>query len=271
VNVAPTAALPLGEWVGSHSLDVLIILDGATDGAGAQIDTRAMPALRRLADAGEVEWLELLDSGVPVGSETAIASLLGWRPPGAVDRALVEAAARGLAPEPGERVRRLDIDGHRILVFGETTVTARSPIRVWPPGARPPRILDGSTVVVGAAGAATGLGALMGARTVVPPGATGRPGSDLAAKRMAALQAIDGDAAWVVVHVGGADEAGHAGDATAKAAVLADADRELIGPLAAAIARCGGRIQVGPDHGCDPRTGEHVGGPVPHVTWTAGA
>jgi 2,3-bisphosphoglycerate-independent phosphoglycerate mutase len=272
VNVESTASMPFGEWAGAHSPKVLIILDGATDAPGAQIDTRAMPALRRLADAGETEWLELLDPGVPVGSETAIASLLGWRPAGVVDRALVEAAARGLAPEPGERVRRVDIDGHRMLVFGErTTVTARSPMRVWPSGSRPPRILDGSTVVVGAAGAATGLGALMGARTVVPPGATGRPGSDLAAKRLAVLQAIDGDAAWVVVHVGGADEAGHARHAAAKAAVLADADRELIGPLAAAVARCGGRIQIGPDHGCDPRTGAHVGGPVPHVTWSAAA
>ena len=48
--------------------------------------------------------------------------------------------------------------------------------------------------VIGARGTATalrvraaadGLGAPMGARTVVPPGATGRPGSDLGAERTA--------------------------------------------------------------------------------------
>lgn len=250
-------------------VSVLVILDGATDAPQRPIDTGAMPALRRLVDEGETEWLELLDPGVPVGSETAIASLLGWRPSGAVDRGLVEAAARGLAPEPGGRVRRVDVDGHRILVFGtETTVTAERPVRVWPPGLRPPEILDGSTVVVGAAGAATGLGALMGARTVVPRGATGHPGSDLAAKRTAALDALADGAARVVVHVGGADEAGHARDRALKARVLAEADRELIGPLAATVAQAGGRIQVGPDHGCDPLSGAHVAGPVPHVTWS---
>jgi len=42
-----------------------------------------------------------------------------------------------------------------------------------------------------AAGAATGLAALMGARAVIPPGATGRRGSDLVGKRRAAVAAIE--------------------------------------------------------------------------------
>jgi 2,3-bisphosphoglycerate-independent phosphoglycerate mutase len=251
-------------------VNVLVILDGATDRPGAVIETEGMPELRRLCDEGETEWLDLLDPGVPVGSETAIASLLGWRPEAAVDRGLVEAAARGLEPAPGEHVWRIDVDGHRVLLFGsEPRLTANSPVHVWPAGLRPPRILDRSTVIVGAAGAATGLGELMGARTVVPPGATGRPGSDLAAKRAAALAALGAGAERVVVHVGGADEAGHARDREAKAAVLRAADQNLIGPLAAFVRRRGGRIQVGPDHGCDPMTGDHVGGPVPHVVWSA--
>jgi len=252
-------------------VNVLVILDGATDRAGAAIELDGMPELRRLREDGETEWLDLLDPAVPVGSETAIASLLGWRPDGPVDRGLVEAAARGLEPEAGEHVWRIDVDGHRVLLFGDAPrLTAAVPVRVWPAGLRPPPILDRSTVVVGAAGAATGLGALMGARTVVPPGATGRPGSDLAAKRAAALAVLDAGAAHVVVHVGGADEAGHARDALAKAAVLQAADHELIGPLAATVRERGGRIQVGPDHGCDPATGDHVGGPVPHVVWSSG-
>jgi 2,3-bisphosphoglycerate-independent phosphoglycerate mutase len=251
-------------------VSVVVILDGATDRAGATIDLDGMPELTRLCAEGKTEWLDLLDPGVPVGSETAIASLLGWRPDGAVDRGLVEAAARGLDPAPGERVWRIDVDGHRVLLFGEEPrLTANAPVRVWPPGLRPPRVLDCSTVVVGAAGAATGLAALMGARAVVPPGATGRPGSDLVAKRAAALAAISGGAERVVVHVGGADEAGHARDPEAKAAVLRVADEDVIGPLAAVVRARAGRIQVGPDHGCDPRTGSHVGGPVPHVIWTA--
>jgi 2,3-bisphosphoglycerate-independent phosphoglycerate mutase len=249
---------------------VLVILDGATDGDQSSLAVDGMPALQQLAAEGKEVWLDLLDPGVPVGSETAIASLLGWRPDGTVDRGLVEAAARGVAPGPGERVWRVDLreDGHRLLLIApppRPRVESAATVRVWPEGTVPPRILDASTVVIGAAGAAVGLGALMGARTVVPSGATGRPDSDLAAKRAAALAAIIGGAEHVVVHVGGADEAAHARDAEAKTAVLQAADRELIGPLAEALTGRRGRIQVGPDHGCDPRTGAHIPGPVPHV------
>lgn len=246
-------------------VSVLVILDGATDTEPSSLELADTPALDRLAAEGQTDWVDLLDDGVPVGSETAIASLLGWRPSGAVDRALLEAAARGLQ---GEHVRRVDLDGgHRLLVFGETVLECSAVARIWPPGARPPRILDDRMVVIGAAGAATGLAALMGARVVIPPGATGRPGSDLAAKRRAALSAIEAGAERVVVHVGGADEAGHARDRAGKVAVLAEADHEIVGPLAEAIRSRGGVIEVCPDHGCDPETGMHVGGPVPRTRW----
>jgi 2,3-bisphosphoglycerate-independent phosphoglycerate mutase len=252
-------------------VNLLVILDGATDPPPTTLEEASMPALDRLAEGGETDWLDLLDPGVPVGSETAIASLLGWRPDGPVDRALVEAAARGLEPAAGERVWRVDLEpGHRLLVFGDgdsPRVDAAGVVRVWHDGQRPPRILDASTVVVGAAGAATGLARLMGATAVVPPGATGRPGSNLAAKRAAALAAIDAGADRVVVHIGGADEAGHAGDRAAKIAVLEQADREIVGPLAELVCARGGELQVCVDHGCDPATQAHVAGPVPRVRW----
>jgi len=254
-------------------VDVLLILDGATDPAPSTIDQAYTPAFDRLAGEGETEWLDLLDPGVPVGSETAIASLLGWRPSGPVDRALVEAAARGLEPAAGERVWRVDLDGgHRLLLFAAPPlpeIEADIPVRVWPDGLRPPRVLDHGTVVIGAAGAATGLAALMGARAVVPPGATGKPGSDLAGKRRAALAMIRDGVERVVIHVGGADEAAHARDRTAKVAVLEAIDRELTGPLTEALEAIGGELQVCADHGCDPATGEHLGGPVPCVSWSA--
>jgi 2,3-bisphosphoglycerate-independent phosphoglycerate mutase len=258
---------------GYRAVDVLLILDGATDPAPSTLDQAHTPALDRLVTEGETEWLELLDPGVPVGSETAIASLLGWRPNGPVDRALVEAAARGLEPAAGELVWRVDLHGgHRLLLFAVPPlpeIEARVPVRVWPDGSRPPRMLDHATVVIGAAGAATGLAALMGARAAVPPGATGKPGSDLAGKRRAALEAIREGAERVVVHVGGADEAAHARDRAAKVAVLEAADRELTGPLAEAVQAIEGALRVCADHGCDPATGEHLGGPVPCVCWSA--
>lgn len=256
-------------------VNVLVILDGATDAPDAteqSLDAARMPALDRLRREGELTWVDNVDPRVPVGSETAIAALLGWRPDGPVDRGLVEAAARGIEPAPGERVWRVDVDkGHRLLLIAPPPlprIDADVPVRVWPDGLRPPRVLGDDTVVVGAAGAATGLGRLMGARVVIPAGATGRPGSDLAGKRRAALEAIGDGATRVVVHVGGADEAAHARDREAKIAVLEAADRELVGPLTTAVELAGGELAVCPDHGCDPGTGGHVGGPVPHVRWS---
>lgn len=248
--------------------DVLIILDGATDAIEpSSLDLAQMPALDTLATEGARELVSLLPDGVPVGSETAIAALLGWTPDGPVDRARVEAAARGITRDD---VRRVDLLDHRVrlLVYGSHSVEAAGRIREWPKGAVPPRMLDASTVVIGALGAATGLGALMGARVVVPPGATGGPDSDLGAKRRAALDAVAAGAVRVVVHVGGPDEAAHRRDRAAKIAVLERADRELVGPLAEAVGIVGGRITVAVDHGTDPTTGEHVPGPVPRVTWS---
>jgi 2,3-bisphosphoglycerate-independent phosphoglycerate mutase len=154
----------------------------------------------------------------------------------------------------------------------------RDDLFVWPAGAMPPRVLDERTVVIGARGAAIGIAQLMGARTVVPPGATGRPGTDLAAKAAAALDAIDAGATRVVVHVGAPDEAAHERDAEAKVAAIEAADELLLRPLADALrarrARLGAgaaTLQVCPDHGCDPATGRHDDAPVPCLRWPRAA
>ena len=288
-------------------VDVLVILDGACEAPGAPDSTLQeayTPALDRLVCEGRLTWLQTVAPGLPVGSETAIAGLLGWRPRAPVDRGAIEAAARGIVAPAGHRAWRVDvtdgrggrggetaaaaaaaqlrvqlcghavheIGGHRLLLLGPAPLP-RMPaglrLRVWPEGARPPRMLDHSTVVIGAAGAAIGLARLLGAAAVVPPGATGRPDSDLAAKSQAALAAIAAGAHRVVVHVGGADEASHDRDRPAKIAVIETADRDVIGPLMQAVRAVAGQLRVCPDHGCDPSTGEHLTGPVPHVSWSA--
>jgi 2,3-bisphosphoglycerate-independent phosphoglycerate mutase len=73
----------------------------------------------------------------------------------------------------------------------------------------------------------------------------------------------------VVVHVGAPDEAAHERDADAKVAAIEAADRFLLSPLADALRAHGGTLQVCPDHGCDPTTGEHDGAPVPCLQWPA--
>jgi 2,3-bisphosphoglycerate-independent phosphoglycerate mutase len=196
------------------------------------------------------------------------------------EQAVARAAAELRATAPHHRVQHLA--GHRLLLTGPPPYPADGDppdapnacrterLHVWPEGLVPPRTLDARTLVVGARGAAIGVARLMGAETVVPAGATGQPDSDLAAKARAALHAVAGDAALVVVHVGGPDEAAHRRDRAAKVAAIERADRELLAPLAEAVARAGGTLRVCPDHGCDPRTGLHDRAPVPCLDWRPG-
>ena len=105
-------------------------------------------------------------------------------------------------------------------------------------------VLDDDVVVVAAPGAGAGRRRGCSApRVVVPPGATGRPGSDLRAKAVAALAAIEAGARRVIVHVGAPDEAAHERDADAKVAAIEAADAQVIGPLAGAVRDCGRHAQ----------------------------
>ena len=277
-------------------VSVLVILDGASEPLGdgpTSLERARTPVLDGLASESVVAPLRTVPRGLPAGSETAIPGLLGWLPGAPVDRGAVEAAAHEIAVTGGERAWRVDrrdradaaetvgalaarlprhrvhhLAGHRMLVVGpDRSPSLGAELFAWPEGLIPPRVLDEDTVVIGARGAAIGVARLMGARTVVPPGATGRPGSDLAAKARAALAAIRAGAARVVVHVGAPDEAAHAHDLAAKVAAIEAADALLLAPLADAVRGAGGTLRVCPDHGCDPATGEHDAAPVPCLTW----
>ena len=280
-------------------VDVLVILDGASEPLGVaatSLERAHTPVLDRLAGEGVVSSLQTVPPGLPAGSETAIPGLLGWTPHGPVDRGAVEAAAYGIELGAGERAWRVDrreradaagaarmlaarlprhrvhhLAGHRMLVVGPVCGPTLDPdLRVWRGGLIPPRVLGQDTVVIGARGAAIGIARLMGARTIVPPGATGRPGSDLSAKAVAALAAIgDGAVGRVVVHVGAPDEAAHDRDADTKTAAIEAADALLLAPLADVLRGGGGTLRVCPDHGCDPLTGEHDATPVPCLDWPA--
>jgi 2,3-bisphosphoglycerate-independent phosphoglycerate mutase len=278
---------------------VLLILDGASeplvDGEPTSLERASTPTLDGLAAAGRVTRLVTVPPGLPAGSETAIPGLLGWTPGAPVDRGALEAAAHGIAVRPNEHAWRVDVargddgktaaaelqsrlpdhdvrhlTGHRLLVTGSLPPSA-SGMHVWPCGVVPPRILDESTTVVAARGAAAGAARLMGAHVVIPDGATGRPVTDLRAKARAAVAAIERGAARVVVHVGGPDEAAHDRDADAKTAAIERVDGELLPALVRAVERAGGTLRVCPDHGCDPRTGEHDGMPVPCLDWEPGS
>lgn len=270
-----------------------VILDGATEPAGpgpTSLERARTPALDALTTGGELTWRRTVPRGLPAGTETAVPVLLGWTPPRPVARGALEAAAREIDVPAGHRAHRVDgareadravlarggftlhdLGAGRVLAIGPGTLPLlEPPVRVWPDGIVPPRVLDDRTVVVAAAGAAAGAARLLGARVVVPAGATGDTDTDLRAKTAAALAALEDGARRIVVHVGAPDAAGHRRDAEAKVCAIEAADRRVIGPLRAAVAaRRSGSLAVGADHGCDPATGRHDGTPVPWVRWSA--
>jgi 2,3-bisphosphoglycerate-independent phosphoglycerate mutase len=217
--------------------------------------------------------------GVPLvaGQRAWRVDVFGYEGRGAGAAATSRAAASlRAALGPHFEVHRLA--GHRLLVRGPDDRRFSSSggkenvghrLRWWAEGVVPPRVLDSSTTVVAARGAAAGIAQLMGASVVVPPGATGGPDTDLHAKAAAAVAAIEREAARIIVHVGAPDEAAHDRDPAAKVAAIERIDQELLPPLVAATRRAKGTLRVIPDHGCDPRTGEHDADPVPCLDWSA--
>jgi len=124
--------------------------------------------------------------------------------------------------------------------------------------------------VIAARGAAAGAARLLGATVVTPDGATGRPDTDLTAKARASAEALRAGAARVVVHVGAPDEAAHERDQAAKSPRLSGSTTSSSRPSSPPFATRAGPCGSAPDHGCDPRTGEHDAAPVPCVTWPGG-
>lgn len=198
--------------------------------------------------------------------------------------ALAAAAAALLAAaNPDHAVHRLS--AHRLLAVGadaprlpavDDLEGADDPddppyLKLWDDGEVPPPLLDDDTVVVCAPrSTAAGIARLMGAPTVHPSGATGRPGTDVAAKARAAAALMRDGTPTVIVHVGSPDEAAHDHDPQAKQLEAQRIDRDLLAPLAGVAMDLGSLLAVCPDHGTDPRTGRHTADPVPAVLWGPG-
>ena len=277
---------------------LLVILDGASEPLGdapTTLEAASTPALDQLVADGLLGRLRTTPDGLAPGSETGIPVLLGCPPSAPVGRGWVEAAAARIAVGAGERAWRVDVHredgsrasaeeatvlaavlrrrlprfrvahlrGHRLLALGprEPHVGALDGfgLRVW--GAEAPLAprLDDATAVVSAPGAAAGCARLLGARVVVPAGATGDVDSDLDAKARAAAALLGEGVPTVVVHVGAPDEAAHRRDPAGKRAALEAADRRVIAPLR----RLAESVAVAIDHATSPHTGRHDAAPTP--------
>lgn len=108
-----------------------------------------------------------------------------------------------------------------------------------------------------------GVGRLAGWDRIDAPGATGYLDTDYASKGRTAIAAL-ADHDIVCVHVEAPDEASHEGRADAKVEALERIDREIVGPLHAALVGYGDhRILISPDHATLVRTKAHDRALVP--------
>ena len=92
-------------------------------------------------------------------------------------------------------------------------------------------------------------------------GATGDVDTDLDAKTEAALRAAE-RYPFVLLHINGADEAAHRHDSAEKETFLRRVDDRVLSRLLASEHE----IVVASDHGADPESGAHLGGPQPFFT-----
>lgn len=110
-----------------------------------------------------------------------------------------------------------------------------------------------------------GLGVLAGIEVLDVPGATAGFDNDYAAQRMACIDSL-ADRDFFLLHVEATDEAGHQQDAGAKVEALEAWDRDIIGPLLAALPAFGPyRILLLPDHATPVELGTHTSEPVPYL------
>ncbi len=171
-------------------------------------------------------------------------------------RALMELGSKVVADHPVNRARAAKgkRPANAIWLWGQGRAPDLTPFRER-------HGLRGA--IISAVDLVRGVGQLAGWDRIDVPGATGYLDTDYAAKGRAGVAALD-RYDIVCVHVEASDEASHEGRADAKVEALERIDRDIVGPLRAALKRHGeGRILVSPDHATLLRTRAHDRAPVP--------
>ena len=108
-----------------------------------------------------------------------------------------------------------------------------------------------------------GIGALVGWDRIEVPGATGYLDTDYKAKGQYAIDAL-AKYDIICVHVEAPDEASHEGRADEKVKAIQAIDRDIVGPLHAALQAQGDwRVMISPDHPTFLSTKKHTHGNVP--------
>ena len=161
--------------------------------------------------------------------------------------------AERLLPREDEalaRIVRSSMDGrHMLAPWGGAEVVK-------------PKPLPYTGVIVTGTGVLLGLARAFGLRAVIPPDATGDVDTDLEAKAAAALE-LCGSYDVTVLHINGADEAGHRRNLREKESFIQKLDEIILKK----IYQSGRQVLLCSDHGTEPETGAHSDGPQPLVTY----
>ncbi len=171
---------------------------------------------------------------------------------------------------------RAALDSHPICAARRSRAE-RVPTALWPweparVGTLPPMRdtfgVDGS--IVAGAPLGHGIGIAAGLEPIHVPGATADLDTNLTGKVEAVLRSL-GERDLVVLHVGAADVAGHAGDAQRKIGAIERLDEQVMGPLLEGLRRreSDWRILVAADHATACATRMHTAEPAPFVVYTS--
>ncbi|MCB9135679.1 MAG: hypothetical protein H6636_09645 [Anaerolineales bacterium] len=246
------------------------------DEAGTLIDFTA----NQISDTKATAYLQTLalPDGVEIYHDLSYRNVLVYRdwPLNAVDLSLSEPHEN-----VGERVETIfpSYRGQVYQTFVDLMQTSirpspRGKFMLWPWGhsrvrAFPPMPYRSFTVT--ALSFLYGMALSLGGQAVMPPGTTGYLGSDLAAKRRAALEYLD-TVDVCVIHCNAPDEEAHLRHVMGKIQALEEIDREVVRPLLETLEARGEpyRIILLADHYTVCRTGRHLPDPIPFTVFGHG-
>ena len=236
------------------------MIDGMTD-SHFQVERYG-----HLASMGSMRYVDTC-GGFPPETLHCVLRLLGATDLPVHLRGYVEALGAGIPVRPDDLLLRgscYTLDGE-----GCCTMPCCAPAKVEDPAftyyrlggyqALPP-FPQKSAVICGKE-LVKGIARLLHMELFPVKGATGDVDTDLDAKTEAALRAAE-RCPFVLLHTNGADEAAHRHDSAEKETFLRRVDDRVLSRLLASEHE----IMVASDHGADPESGAHLGGPQPFFT-----
>ena len=205
-----------------------------------------------LASMGAVRYVDTC-GGLPPETPHRVLRLLGVTDLPVHLRGYVEALGAGIPVRPDDLLlrhafERLLTKERCMLLWGQSVPAAP------PPFPQKSAVICGKELV-------KGIARLLHMELFPVKGTTGDVDTDLDAKTEAALRAAE-RCPFVLLHINGADEAAHRHDSAEKETFLRRVDDRVLSRLLASEHE----IVVASDHGADPESGAHLGGPQPFFT-----